>query len=109
MPHIKITGLESPTIKQLSKETSTSLSVSFQCPVDWIVFSNNNTTLYCNAEEVTNMVYVYIEWFDRGQSIQDEVAKILTSSILVHNPNLSIDIIFIKLEKSSYYENGVHY
>ncbi len=114
MPHIKISGLAEPTVKALSAELTKSLSSAIDCPTDWLTFSADATNIYCNGNNVTDTVFVHVEWFDRGDNVKSTVAKIITGEILSPNKlNIAnvetVDVIFINHEKTSYYENGEHF
>lgn len=51
---------------------------------------------------------VEVFWFDRGQEVQDHVAKILTKYVQSCGYP-EIDVIFTLWERSRYYENGEHF
>jgi len=51
---------------------------------------------------------VEVAWFDRGQEIQDETARIITKYINLAGYE-NVDVIFFPLNKSNYYENGSHF
>lgn len=53
-------------------------------------------------------VFVDVLWFDRGQEIQDNVAKDITEYMKKIGYK-EITVIFHSLQKHSYYENGEHY
>ena len=56
-------------------------------------------------------VYPFVEvaWFDRGQEVQDMVAKIITDNIRENLNVESMDLAFTVFEKEKYYENGEHF
>ncbi len=117
MPHIKITGLDTERVRILSRTVSKSLSEIIDCPIDWITFSidtSSNGTIFCNGALAKDTVFIHVEWFDRGCEIKDSVAKIITDGILHTKDFISteiecVDVIFVNLEKSDYYENGKHF
>ncbi|EQI28056.1 hypothetical protein QOS_2566, partial [Clostridioides difficile Y184] len=47
--------------------------------------------------------------FDRGQEVQDIVARIITDSIRNNLDVESMDLAFTVFEKEKYYENGEHF
>ncbi len=117
MPHIRISGLEIPRVKALSAELSEDLATVIECPTDWLTFSvgaMGDGNLFCNGELLKDTVFVHVEWFDRGQEVKNAVAKIITDGVL-RTKRLkfaeieTVDVIFINLEKSDYYENGEHF
>lgn len=46
---------------------------------------------------------------DRGQEVQDTVAKIITDNIRENLNIESMDLAFTVFEKEKYYENGEHF
>lgn len=51
---------------------------------------------------------VEVFWFDRGQELQDQVAKIIAEHIQSAGyPD--VDVIFTILYRNRYYENGEHF
>ncbi len=117
MPHIRINGLDIPKVKQLSKDLSENLAEVVECPIDWISFSvgaAGEGSVFCNGELAKDTVFAYVEWFDRGLDAKNAVAKIITDSILgsgkaEFSEVETVDVIFIDLDKSNYYENGEHF
>lgn len=117
MPMLRFNGLDATKVQTLSKKLSQPLSEAIGCPTNWLYYTNissDDSAIFCNGNEVTNEVYVHVEWFDRGQEIKDQVAKIITemiqdNSVISCPDSMDVTVIFIELEKSSYYENGEHY
>lgn len=116
MPNIKVTGISVPEVKKMSLELSGSLSEAVDCPIDWLTFSIGATDgeIFCNGEILNDTVFIHVEWFDRGIEAKNSVAKIITDYILENEINNfkhieTVDVIFVNLEKSDYYENGEHF
>ncbi len=117
MPHIEISGLEIPRIKILSKELSESLSKAINCPIDWITFSVGalgDTNIFCDGNLIEDTAYIHVEWFDRGADVKQTVANIITEGVFNTNklefPEIkTVDVIFVDLKKTDYFENGEHF
>ena len=114
MPHIKFSGLDVLRVKTLSKEISNDLSTVMNCPIDWITFTvgaNGDGNIFSDGQLVKDTVIVHIEWFDRGQDIKDQVAKIITDAVYqtkrIKSAKIeTINVIFVDLDKKDFYENG---
>lgn len=76
------------------------------CPIDHFTVEHITSTFVYNS-------YPFIEvlWFHRGQEKQDEIAKVITSSVreMTENPDSDVAVVFQELQKQNYYDNGVHY
>ncbi len=113
MPHIDINGLNKEQVRGLSAEISADLSKVIDCPPDWITFSVSSE-IFSNGSLVNDTVIIHVEWFDRGREVKDMVVKILTDAVLQSTRAEfaeieTVDIIFVDLDKSNYYENGEHF
>ncbi|RKD22374.1 protein of unknown function [Caminicella sporogenes DSM 14501] len=108
MPQLKIRGIEAEKIKRISKELIDELTEVVGCPRDYFTIECFNTTSIFDGEIVQTYPFIEVAWFDRGQEVQDKVAKIITKYI--HSLNIeSLDIAFTVFNKNSYYENGEHF
>ncbi|HBG1558843.1 DUF1904 family protein [Clostridioides difficile] len=61
------------------------------------------------SEKMIVYPFVEVAWFDRGQEVQDIVARIITDSIRNNLDVESMDLAFTVFEKEKYYENGEHF
>ncbi len=120
MPNIKATGFTALEVQKISKLSTEKLAKAVGCPLDWITFIAETTekeVMFSNGEVVRDTVFLQVEWFDRGQEMKDLVAKILTDVIMelsrcdrAENEGIeTIDIFFVDMEKTNYYENGTHF
>lgn len=107
MPNIKISGLETAKVRELSKKLTADLAKAIDCPADWLTFSVGGD-VFCCGEPATDTVFVHVEWFDRGGTTKDVVAKLINAAILGGEIS-TVDIIFVDLKKSDYFENGEHF
>ena len=108
MPQIKMRGIETETACKLSKQLIDELAVLTQSPRDYFTLEVIHSTFVMDGDVVPGYPFVEIAWFDRGQEIQDQVAKTI-SGLLNQAGHPSVDIMFTVLEKLRYYENGEHY
>lgn len=78
------------------------------CPRDYFSLEVIQSVYVRDGEIVDGAPVVEVYWFDRGQEVQDKVAKIITKYInYIGYPE--VDVIFFVLEESRYYENGEHF
>ncbi len=117
MPNFKISGLDVPKVKKMSSLLSKELANVIECPVDWVTFSTDclsNGNIFCDGKLLEDTVFIHVEWFDRGRDVKNKVAKIITEGIMDKRQTEfskieTVDIIFVDLDKSNYYENGEHF
>lgn len=107
MPMIKFRGVEKTEIKAKSTSLIDSLAKIVECPRDYFTLEISNTEFVFDGKEVEQPVIIEVSWFDRGQAIQDEVAKTITNTF--KEKREYVEVFFTKLEESSYYENGEHF
>lgn len=108
MPRIKVKGIKVEDVCKVSKKLIDELEALLECPRDYFSLEHINGTFIKDGEIVEGYPFIEVAWFDRGQEIQDKVAKTITkffNSVGYDN----LDIIFIMLKKESYYENGEHF
>lgn len=108
MPQLKLRGLETGAICKLSTPLIDELAKLTGTSRDDFTLELLHSTFIANGEAAPSYPFVEVAWFDRGQGIQDQAAKIITR--LIHEAGYpSVDIMFTILDKSRYYENGEHY
>ncbi|MGL4741934.1 MAG: DUF1904 family protein [Sarcina sp.] len=107
MPMIKFRGIEKEEIRGESKKLVDNLAKIVECPRDYFTLEITNSDFIFNGEDVAQPVIIEVSWFDRGQAIQDEVAKVITNAF--KKDREYVEVFFTKLEENSYYENGVHF
>ena len=108
MPQLIIRGLGKTEVQQISKLLVDELTVVIGCPRDYFTIEVPVTTFIYNGEEVTATPLIQVNWFDRGQSVQDQAAAAIDRHIRALGYN-QIEIFFIALQEAAYYENGKHY
>ena len=108
MPALKFKAIDSKAVCNISKPLVDELQGTIQCPRDYFTIEIVQSTYIFDGELVEGPPIVEVYWFDRGQEVQDRVAKIITKYVnSIGYKNL--DVIFNKLEESNYYENGEHF
>lgn len=109
MPQIKIRGIHENEILKISENMIDSLVEAVKCPRDYFEIECIKSVAIRDGKIAGVYPFVEIAWFDRGQDVQDTVAKIITGSIR-NNLNIeNMDLAFTVFEKEKYYENGEHF
>ena len=108
MPQLILKGIEIQDVKLISKDLVDELQEIIECPRDYLTLEVSRGTFIADGEEISTTPMIQVNWFDRGQAIQDLVAAAITRHIQQAGYS-QVEIFFNLLEKHSYYENGEHY
>lgn len=109
MPQIKVRGISSEDMCKISEKMIDELVEAVKCPRDYFEIECISSTAVRNGKIEPVYPFVEVAWFDRGQEVQDIVAKIITNSIRENLNIESMDLAFTVFEKEKYYENGEHF
>jgi hypothetical protein len=108
MPILKFNGVEAKKICTISKELVDELENLLQCPREYFSLEVVQSLCIKDGNFVDISPRIEVAWFDRGQELQNQAAKIITKHVnSIEYPN--VDVVFISLEKLKYYENGNHF
>lgn len=108
MPILTFRAVKQDEIIKISKELIDELEQLLNCPRDYFTIELRNSTFIKDGKLCSGYPIVDVAWFDRGQELQDEVAKIINKHIKEFGYE-TVDIIFHKLNEEAYYENGKHF
>jgi hypothetical protein len=108
MPQLKMRGMEVNDVCMISGAMVQEMQELLECPKSYFTLECINSTFIMDGEIVKPCPTIEIAWFDRGQEVQDAMAKIITKHInsIGHK---DVDVIFSILEETKYYENGEHF
>lgn len=109
MPQLKFRGIKEDSILTLSTPLVDRLQEVLACPRDYFTIEVMNSTFVSQGKITDGYPLVEVAWFDRGQEVQDIVAKIITNNIRENLNIESMDLAFTVFEKEKYYENGEHF
>lgn len=109
MPHIRIRALTKEQVQTLSQTLAKELAPLMSTTEDNFSIERVETEFFANGKSVEGDPTIEVAWFDRGQDVQDQSAKLITSKVSELSKSTSICIIFTALPKSAYYENGGHF
>lgn len=107
MPHIMIKGMDVADVKKISKKMIDELEVIIGCPREYFTLEVAESTFIAEGETVSKDPFVQVNWFDRGQEVQDKTAAAITEHIC-NAGYKNVEMFFIVLERNKYYENGKH-
>ena len=108
MPIIKIKAIPQNAICMISKAMIDDLQKATQIPREHFTLELPTSVYILDGQIVEGPPMVEVYWFDRGQELQDQVAKLLTRHIQSAG-YADVDVIFTILDRNSYYENGEHF
>ena len=109
MPQIKIRGINEHDICKISEKMIDKLVEAIKCPRDSFEIECIKSVAIRNGQLEEVYPFVEVAWFDRGQEVQDIVAKIITNSIRNNLDVESMNLAFTVFEKEKYYKNGEHF
>jgi hypothetical protein len=78
------------------------------CPREYFTVEVGNTIFISDEGEHPPCLFVQVNWFERGQEVQDRVARAIDKHIRQQGYE-QVEIYFMVLQENKYYENGEHY
>ncbi len=110
MPHFRLRAVEPQTVQALSKTLTDELQPLMDCSRQDFTFEYIYTTFFSEGEVSTAYPFVEVLWCDRGQAVQDKVAKTITQQVRgIVGEDIDVAVIFTSLTPHAYYDNGDHY
>ena len=108
MPQIIIKGMEIDKVKAISTRLVDELQEIIGCPRDYFTIEVSGSAFIMDGKQAQISPLVQVNWFDRGQKVQDEAAAAIFRNIKSSGYS-HVEIFFTVLEKNKYYENETHY
>ena len=108
MPQLIIRGMKKEHIQAISTTLVDELTGIVGCPRDYFTLELLETRFIQDGLEVTGGPFIQVNWFDRGQAVQDAAAQAIDRAVRGAGYG-HIEIFFVVLEEARYYENGKHY
>ena len=105
MPHIIIKGMNALDVQKISKKMIDELEIIIDCPREYFTLEVSESIFIVDGERVSKDPFIQINWFDRGQEVQDKTAAAITEHIC-NAGYKNVEMFFIVLERNKYYENG---
>ena len=103
MPQIKVRGINENDICKISEKMIDELVEAVKCPRDYFEIECIKSVAIRDGKIADVYPFVEVAWFDRGQEVQDMVAKIITDNIRENLNVESMDLAFTVFEKEKYY------
>lgn len=108
MPQLIFKGITVDQVKKITTPLVQELAVLCNSEIDNFTFEIIHSTFVFEQEEVAGFPFVEVKWFERGQEIQDEFAKIITKHIHLLGID-EVEIAFTVFLESAYYLNGKNF
>lgn len=108
MPQLIIKGMEPDKIKRVSTPLIDELQEIIGCPRDYFTIEAVNSVFIMDGQLQQINPFVQVNWFDRGQEVQDRVAAAIYRHVLLAGYS-QVETFFVVLEENRYYENQKHY
>jgi hypothetical protein len=108
MPQLIFKGIKITDVKQISHSLVDELQLTVGCPRDYFTLEAPASCFISDGEEISGGPLIQVNWFDRGQEVQDRTAAVITRHVQQAGYP-QVDLFFVNLEKNRYYENGKHY
>lgn len=105
MPHIMIKGMNVVDVQEISKSMIDELEIIIDCPREYFTLEVVESTFIVDGEILSKDPFVQVNWFDRGQEVQDKTAAAITEHICSAGYE-NVEMFFIVLDRNKYYENG---
>ncbi|MCL1037000.1 DUF1904 domain-containing protein [Shewanella submarina] len=111
MPHFRFRAIEAEAVQRLSKPLVDALEELMQSPRPHFTIEHIPAAFFFEGEATAAYPFVEVLYFDRGQQVQDEIARRVTQIVrdAMGKPEQDVAVIFTKLNPSDYYDNGSHY
>lgn len=108
MPILRFHAIDPVRICAQSDALVSDLSLTVGCTADLVTLEVIESKFIVNGQETKGYPVIEVSWFDRGQTVQDAAATCITKHVQAMGYP-EVDIIFMPLTKSCYYENGEHF
>ena len=105
MPHIMIKSMDVVDVQKISKAMIDELEIIIDCPREYFTLEVVESTFIVDGEKVSKDPFIQVNWFDRGQEVQDKTAAAITKHICSAGYE-NVEMFFIVLDRNKYYENG---
>lgn len=109
MPHLRFRAVKNEVVQSLSASLPNELAQIMNTAEDNFTFEAIPTEFYSAGQASNSYPFVEVLWFERPQDVQDRAAKVITDQLRNRTNAVDIVVVFLALNKHSYYENGEHF
>ena len=106
MPQLLVRGLAIEQMCQISESLVDQLATICQCGTDNFMIEIIHTTSIFGGAVVTSYPFIEVAWFERGQEVRDQFARVLTEHVMSLGI-AEVEIAFVTYQEDCYYINGV--
>lgn len=103
-----IKGMDVHSVKGISRLLVDELTAIIGCPRDYFTIEVSVNPFIMDGQETAITPLIQVNWFDRGQNVQDEAAAAIYRHVKRAGYS-HVETFFIVLEEARYYENEKHY
>ncbi|MDU2066126.1 MAG: DUF1904 family protein [Sporomusaceae bacterium] len=108
MPQLLFRCIEIDELKKISRPLVDELTSIIGCPRDYFTLDYCHTTRIVDGETAKGNPLVQVNWFARGQEIQDLAAQAIDKHLRQAGYD-QIEVYFVELSEVNYYEQGNQY
>lgn len=108
MPQLTFRGISPDQVAIASAGLPEKLAAVLDCPQDYFTFDFLNAVSFFNGLPVPTAPFIEILWFERGKTVQDNAAMIITEALRDLGVE-ELEICFKPVPTSAYYGNGIPY
>lgn len=105
MPHLIFRGVSVEQVKSISKPLVQELAELCNCGTDNFTLEVFTNTFVFDGEVIPGYPLIEVKWFERGQNIQDQFAKVVTKHVQLLDFQ-DIEVAFSTFLESAYYCDG---
>lgn len=103
MPQIIVKGVSASRMEKLASPIIETVSRLVECPEDWVTVELCKSKFFTKEGLTEQYPIIQIWWYERPQTVQDQVAKELSEHFLKEGFSL-VQISFHLFDKKDYYE-----
>lgn len=108
MPQLTIRGIAPEVVQGVSATLMPKLALCMAASLEDFTLDVLQTLSFSGGNPVATYPFVEVGWFERGQTVQDEAARLIDSAFKAAGIG-SLEIVFKVFPKTAYYSDGAHY
>lgn len=108
MPQLIVRGMQREDVLSISRKLVDELQSTINCPREYFTIEVIGSEFIFDGAESAAYPFIQLNWFDRGQEVQDQVAETITRAVQSKGYE-NVDVFFVVLDEKKYYENGKHF
>jgi phenylpyruvate tautomerase PptA (4-oxalocrotonate tautomerase family) len=109
MPHIRIRGMTTEQVRQLSEKLGEELAPIIQTSADNFTVEHVETRFFTDGKANGGYPFIEVFWFARDAAIKQKTAEHLTARAKDLAPEFDVAVVFQPIDPANYFENGTHF